>query len=428
MEKIDPYKHKEKYEAWKEKVREGIPGINKTNSDTILQYLSDMEMGINVASDNKKGSRSYSRLNSLKLRLAFLAKSFEKRCKKALIELSEKELFEFFLQMRQGKITRKDGKTYLSTADYAKNFRAFWHWWMKVNKKQGKEIQKITTDLDTSYDKPKWVYLTEEQIRKLCDNAKYEYKVLMTFLFDSGIRAPTELMNVRISDLHKDENGKLVLQIRDEISKTFGRKLRLMVSSQLIKEYIKNKGLKQGDCLFPINPPIVNKYLQRLATRILGDGVSDSGKKYSQLTMYDFRHCSCCYWLPRYKSEAALKYRFGWKRSEKIHYYSELLGMKDTITEEDMLIDITKTEIEKRLAKTERENEILKERSKINESKLAEIQALVDEMYQNMPKKKQAIYSANANLNTKTSIFYQDKQPVALNKLKRELGVVEVEV
>ena len=425
MEKIDPYKHKEKYEAWREKVKEGIPGINKTNSDTILQYLLDMEMGINVASDNKKGSRSYSRLNSLKLRLIFLAKQFEKKCQESLIELSEKQLFEFFLEMRQGKIKRKDGKVYLSTADYAKNFRAFWHWWQKVNKKQGKEIIDITTDLDTSYDKPKWVYLTEEQVKKLCDNAKYEYKVLMTFLFDSGIRAPTELMNVRISDLHKDENGKLVLQIRDEISKTFGRKLRLMISSQLIKEYIKHKGLKQGDCLFPINPPIVTKYLQRLSTRILGNGVSDAGKKYSQLSMYDFRHCSCCYWLPRYKSEAALKYRFGWKRSEKIHYYSEFLGMKDTITEEDMLIDITKTEIEKRLTKTERENEILKERLKVSESKWEEVSALVDEMYENAKynsPKKELVHSE------KTSIFYQDNQPIAVNKLKRELGVVEVEI
>ena len=49
MEKIDPYKHKETYEAWKEKVKQGIPGISKENSDTILQYLLDMEMGINVA-------------------------------------------------------------------------------------------------------------------------------------------------------------------------------------------------------------------------------------------------------------------------------------------------------------------------------------------------------------------------------------------
>ncbi len=77
--------------------------------------------------------------------------------------------------------------------------------------------------------------------------------------------------------------------------------------------------------------------------------------------MYDFRHISCCYWLPRYKSESALKYRFGWKKSDKIHYYSEMLGMRDTISEEDLLVDITKTEIEKRLSKAENENELLRE-------------------------------------------------------------------
>jgi len=35
--------------------------------------------------------------------MIFLAKGFEKRCKKSLIELSEKELFELFLEIRQGK-------------------------------------------------------------------------------------------------------------------------------------------------------------------------------------------------------------------------------------------------------------------------------------------------------------------------------------
>jgi len=77
--------------------------------------------------------------------------------------------------------------------------------------------------------------------------------------------------------------------------------------------------------------------------------------------MYDFRHISCCYWLPRYKSESALKFRFGWKKSDKIHYYSELLGMRDTISEEDLLIDVTKTEIEKRLVCTENENKMLRD-------------------------------------------------------------------
>jgi hypothetical protein len=83
MEKTDPYKHKERYKIWIEKVREGIPGINKTNSDIILLYLLDMEMGMNFAKSNKKGSRIYIRLNSLKLklRMIFLAKGFEKNLK-----------------------------------------------------------------------------------------------------------------------------------------------------------------------------------------------------------------------------------------------------------------------------------------------------------------------------------------------------------
>jgi hypothetical protein len=98
-----------------------------------------------------------------------------------------------------------------------------------------------------------------------------------------------------------------------------------------------------------------------LAKRVLGDKISPAGQKYSQLSLYDFRHNSCCYWLPRYKSESALKYRFGWKKSEEIHYYSEFLGMRDTISEDDMLIDITKTELEKKIERSDREKELMKD-------------------------------------------------------------------
>jgi len=109
----------------------------------------------------------------------------------------------------------------------------------------------------------------------------------------------------------------------------------------------------------------------------LGEGVSEAGELYSRLSMYDFRHCSCCYWLPRYKSESALKYRFGWKKSDKIHYYSELLGMKDTISEEDLLVDVTKTEIEKRLSKAEQEAEFLREDNEHMKIKMKQIMELV---------------------------------------------------
>lgn len=378
--KIDPYKHQERYLNWKTKaLKEGIKEISKENSDVIMRYIFDMENGINIAKSVAKGARSPVRLNNLKQRMVFLAKELEKRNSiKCITEITEDELLTLFSQMRRGEIKRKDGKIYESVGYFARIFKAFWNWWIKVNKKKGIEIQNIAIDLDASDQKPKWVYLTEEQVKRLCDNAKYEYKVLIMFLYDTGIRSPTELINVRVSDLYKDCRE---LQIRDEISKTFGRRIKLMLCSKMLKEYIRLNGLKPDDQLFDISPPVTNRYLQRLATRILGDVKSEAGRKYSELTMYDFRHCSCCYWLPKYKSESALKYRFGWKSSDKIHYYSELLGMRDTISEDDMLIDIEKTELERRLISTEKDNQILKEKMDFMELKLVEIQKFVDTVH-----------------------------------------------
>ena len=378
--KIDIYNHKQRYLNWKEKTENSdIEGISKENSDLIKKYIFDMERGLNVSIKSPKGSRSYIRLNNLKQRLYFLAREFEEKYSlNSFSKITEEQLFHFFNSMRTGEIRRKDGEIYQSVSDYIKVFKAFWHWNIKVNKKNGNEIIDITNDLDTSFSKPKWVYLDEIQIKKLCDNAKYEYKALIMFLYDSGIRAPTELINIRVSDLYNDCKE---LNIRDEISKTFGRRIKLIISSELVKDYIKTKGLKLEDQLFPISPQVVNKYLQRLAKRVLGEDLSGAGKKYTALTMYDFRHCSCCYWLPRYKSESALKYRFGWKKSDKIHYYSELLGMKDTISEDDLLIDVTKTEIEKRLIGIEKENTILKEKIEYFDNKMIEIQNLVDILF-----------------------------------------------
>ena len=153
-----------------------------------------------------------------------------------------------------------------------------------------------------------------------------------------------------------------------------------MLCPSIIKEYVKAKNLKDNDQLFDINSASANKYLKRLAKRLLGEEKSQAGQKYSDLTMYDFRHNSCCYWLPRYKSESALKYRFGWRDSDKIHYYSELLGMRDTISEEDILIDVTKTEIEKRLTKSEKENELLKDEMNETKKQIKTIYELVEQL------------------------------------------------
>jgi integrase len=374
--KIDPYKNKEKYIIWKEKVKDLIPGISKENSDIILQFIFDMENGLNVSKASKKGARSYTRLNNLRQRLVFLVKHFEKRFHKSITELTAEEIVTFFNNMRNGTIKREDGKQYQSIIDFINPFKSFWHWHMKVSKQKKIDIQDITEYLDTSSPKPRWVYLTEEQVKRLCEYASPKYKTLMMLMYDAGLRSPIELINLKVSDLYEDCKK---LNIRDEIVKkgSFGRKINLMFSSAFVKAYVKNNELQPDDYLFPISPQVANQYLKRLAKRTLGDGVSLAGEKYSQLSLYDFRHCSCCYWLPRYKSESALKYRFGWKKSDKIHYYSELLGMKDTISEGDMLIDLSKTEIENRLLKAEQENKILKEKLEAFGRDVVQLKALM---------------------------------------------------
>lgn len=357
--KIDPWKHKEKYLKWKDITKEGIPNISKENSDIILKYLNDMERGLNIATGSARGPRDFPRLFTLKEKMIFFAKRFKEVYQlDSITNISEEQLISFFYDMRNGTIRQINGRAYTSLETQGKAFKAFWHWHQKISKKQGIEIPDITIDLESRGDKPKWVYLTEEEVRKLCGEAKYEYKVIMMLIYDTGIRAPTELLNLKVSDFFNDFKE---LNIREEVSKTFGRRIKLMICSDLIREYVQKLNLESGDYLFKIVPQSANKYLKRLAKKMLGDKISPAGEKYSNLSMYDFRHNACCYWLPRYKSESALKYRFGWKKSEEIHYYSEFLGMRDTISEDDMLIDVTKTEIEKQLAKSERDKEIMKE-------------------------------------------------------------------
>ena len=75
--KRDPYKHKEKYYAWKIAVRNGVPGISKINSEIILRYVGDMEVGRNVSSRSTKGPRSFIRLNTLRQKMLFFSRRFK---------------------------------------------------------------------------------------------------------------------------------------------------------------------------------------------------------------------------------------------------------------------------------------------------------------------------------------------------------------
>ncbi|USN45379.1 MAG: site-specific integrase [Candidatus Woesearchaeota archaeon] len=354
----------------------------------MIKYLDDMEIGANVSPVVKRGPRSYIRLRNLKSKIHSWAIIIQDELGINYfpeVEHKEREFLQLIKKLRDGQIqTRKQtGEVFTGIGTLIKAFKAMWHWYQRVQKKEGIIVRDITQDIDARDKKPHFNYFTIEQLNLLCNEAKYNYRVLMMFLFDTGIRAPTELMNVKVSDLEWNEEKKhYTLTIREETSKTFGRRIKLLLCSAMLKEFIKTNKLKGDNFIFTTNHHQVNEYLKRLGHRILGIGEfwqkrGKDGKLYNcsknGLTMYDFRHSSASYWLPRYKSESALKYRFGWKKSEMIHYYTELLGMKDTIEEEDLYVDVSKTQLERDLANKGNEITMLQEQIQAQERKMEEM-------------------------------------------------------
>lgn len=332
--KKDPYNHQGLYENWKKDPNN--PHVSRANNKVVQQYVFDMEEGKNISRHTKKGARSYIRLNKARQKIFFIAELLEKHKKvKDVLEVKEDQLHSLFNDMRKGNIRKLNGGIYKCVGDYVKTFKAFWHWYQRVSSKKGKIIEDITIDLDTREDsQPEFIYFTEAQFDEMLKEADEDMKIVMVFLFDSGMRV-TELVNIKVSDFLNDFEE---VQIREETAKTFGRRIKLMFSPKIIKEYIKTMELQEDNYLIRLKPSEMNKRLKPLGKKVL---------KKDHLTLYDFRHSSACYWYPRYPNVQGILYRFGWKKLEMAHYYARFLGMEDTIKKEDLLLGVTKTDLEK---------------------------------------------------------------------------------
>jgi site-specific recombinase XerD len=181
MTKRDPYHHKERWETWKARNMNGLKGISTHNSDILLSYLTDMELGKNVSPVSRKGERSYIRLNSLKARMKLFAEYFDKN----LDQLTKDDIHKFFYDMRNGTLRRKDGKLYQAVGEYVKDFKAFWSWLRRT----GRTNSDIAWDLRRSDDhKPAWVYLTEDEFKTLANQANSDYRALIWLMYDTGMR------------------------------------------------------------------------------------------------------------------------------------------------------------------------------------------------------------------------------------------------
>ena len=348
MEVKDPHKAEITYKRWRENVKR-IEGVDNKISSLIIRYLDDLEQGRNIAKGTKKGKRSYTRLKANLSKLKFIFVLLKKRNIKGM-EISDSKIVKLFNDMENGVIKKQNGREFKSTSDYARTFTSFWHWWMRINKKNGNLIEDICEDLNTVDKENNFVYFSKEELDKMLRRFTKDEAIMLLFMFDTIIRAPKELSNIRKSDLSEDCTE---LNIRDEISKTYGRRIKLMLCSESLGNYVKEKQLKENDYLFGFSPPLLNKKLKNVALKLFGDKMTKGGSRFSQISMYDFRHSGAIFWrLGAYHQKIdSLMYRGAWANLRILNYYTKKIGMKDSIEEGDMLSLEDKTKLEKDLEK-----------------------------------------------------------------------------
>ena len=368
--KLDVHGHKQRYERWRDSVKEeGEVNLSKKNSDILIEFIFDMEMGINVSRKSVKGGRSYPRLNNLRQRLAQIIRMNEEKGVKDITKITEKKIAEFFRSMREGDIKRQDGKKYASPQDYVKIFKTFWNWWIKVNRKKGVVIYNIAEDLDSSTDEsPHFVYIEKDDFtNKFLPYFEKEEQLILTFVYDSLIRSPTELKSLQVKEVFR-KNGDVWINIPDEISKVTGRQLNLIYCGKEVMKYIEEKEKKPDDYLFEFSHLMLHKKMQKVAEQIWGDKISHpkAQGKFKEMTLYDLRHSGAIslrikiHENPEALSLDVLRERGGWKNYRMLDYYTKFIGLSGEIKKDKLKLEEDKTRLEEEMEEL-RKNSISKQ-------------------------------------------------------------------
>lgn len=334
VDKIDPYKNREKYLRLKRQFLEGHLNIPSSAGKLLFAFLDDMEKGINLSSNYKKGSRSYIRIVAAFSRLKSLFNLFQQQGIDDITKLKEEDIVSLLSKIEHGEIRKADGKVYRCSKDFLCDLKVFWHWYMRINKKNKINIEDITQHISVRPHKPNFVYFTlDDLLNFIFPELNFEEKTLCLFLFDTIMRAPTEVSNIRVSDIYNDFKE---VKIRDEVSKTYGRTVTLHLSSEMLKTYIETKCLQPTDYVFKFSYDYFRRKLQKIAKKKFGTTMTKGGEPYSHLSLYDFRHSGAIHWrLTKYKNNIdALMYRGGWSNLEMLNYYTRVIGMSDIKTTE----------------------------------------------------------------------------------------------
>lgn len=359
MVKVDVWNHENRYKNWKSELLNSKgnvlknyiePGLTKQNSKIFLEFIFDMEHGQNVSNRNKKGCRSYARLNTLRQRISQIMRMLQNRGINDITKIQEKEISKFFADMRRGEILTKRKEKFKSVADYVKGFKSFWRWHIKVNRKKGIIILDIVEDIDSSEsEKTKFVYFEDSDLKKILPYFEKDEQLMIQFVRDSIVRTPGELRSLKVS-MVSEEDGEVWIRMPAEITKTnFSRTFNLLYCGEELLRYIKRKKLSQEDFLFQYSQVVFLQKFQKVCKQVFGDKISKAGEYFKNATLYDLRHSGAIDLRIKAKENPgeisldAIRHRAGWVDMKQLNNYTRFLGLDGKIDKQGLLIKQDKT-------------------------------------------------------------------------------------
>lgn len=221
--------------------------------------------------------------------------------------LTEKDATDFYINLEDDVILRKNGKPYTAEAKntFLRSLKTYARWLSEEKglldyKKVGRWIKPLKEEHNIAA-------LTKEEIELMAANAQQRTQALIWTLFDTGARAQ-ELLNIRLCDIEKVNDTTetyLKITLREEFSKTNGRKISCRMCYPSLAPYLKKRkqeGGREDEPIFKMTYNALRLTIQKAAKK--------AGIK-KKVSPHILRHSAATYY-GSFLSDLQLAYRFGW--------------------------------------------------------------------------------------------------------------------
>lgn len=287
------------------KYEDKLKAFSKENKELTLKFINDCYAD---GLDKRRVDKYvYHLKNIMKILGIGLAKATREDIKKLVREIEQSDYMDW------------------TKHDYKVTIKKFWKWLRQTEDMYPEEVRWIKTTMKNANNKLPEDLLTQEDIRKLIENAiNLRDKALISVLYESGCRIG-EIMSMRIKDVIF---GEPTCSIRVS-GKTGARRLLLVDSTPYLSNWISHCANKDNPDSFlwtSIGTKNRNKVLQYNSLREILKAISAKAGIKKRVNPHIFRHSRATH-LANKLTEAQMCEYFGWRQgSDMPRTYVHLSG------------------------------------------------------------------------------------------------------